>query len=237
MESNTPVIRVNTLSKRFGSFRALDNVNLSLDQGDVFYLLGPNGSGKTTLINCILALSKPEKGTIHLWGSDDLVQMKSRVGVVLEDDGFFRDLSVEKNLQIVCLLKNASFEEIPQLLEQFWLIEHRKKLVRKLSLGLRKRLAIACSLIGNPDLLIWDEPYNGLDPTGFLFMRSLIQNLQGQGKTLFVSSHLLDEVNRTATKLLLINKGRVGELMPAHAVSLKYKTIDAYYLQHINEPV
>ncbi len=235
MESVQKVFQVNNLFKKFGSFLALDDVSMSFDQGDVFCLLGPNGSGKTTLINCMLALLKPDKGEISFWGSHDLVQVKQRIGVVMEEDGFLRDVSVEKNLKIVCLLKNASFEEVPVLLEKLSLLDHRKKMVKKLSQGMRKRLAIACSLVGNPDLLIWDEPYNGLDPTGFQFMRNLIQELKVEGKTILISTHLLDEVKRTATKVALMHEGKIKEVLLVKDVASKYGTMDEFYASHVPE--
>ena len=234
MNTNTSNFKVENLTKKFGSFLALDDVSLTFDQGDVFCLLGPNGSGKTTLINCILGLLRPENGLIEFLGSSNTELIKNKVGVVLEEDGFFRDLSVEKNIKIVCLIKNVSFDEVPALLENVSLLDHRKKMVKKLSHGMRKRLAIACSLVGNPELLIWDEPYNGLDPTGFQFMRNLIQDLKMQGKTIMLSTHLLDEAKRTATKVGLISDGRVKEILSTEDISLKYKSIDDFYMHHVS---
>ena len=233
MGTNTTNFKVENLTKRFGSFLALDDVSISFDQGDVFCLLGPNGSGKTTLINCILGLLKPENGLITFWGYSDSLEIKKKVGVVLEEDGFFRDLSVEKNIKIVCLIKNASMDEALELLENLSLIDHRKKMVKKLSQGMRKRLAIACSLVGNPDLLIWDEPYNGLDPTGFQFMRNLIRDLKMQGKTIMISTHLLDEVKKTASRVGLISEGRVKALSSIENIDLQYESMDDFYLQHV----
>lgn len=234
MNTNSSNFKVENLTKKFGSFLALDDVSLSFDQGDVFCLLGPNGSGKTTLINCILGLLRPENGLIEFLGSINTELIKNKVGVVLEEDGFFRDLSVEKNIRIVCLIKNVSFDKIPALLEKVSLLEHRKKMVKKLSQGMRKRLAIACSLVGNPELLIWDEPYNGLDPTGFQFMRNLIRDLKMQGKTIMISTHLLDEVKKTASKVGLISDGRVKEILSTEDISLKYKSMDDFYMHHVS---
>lgn len=234
MNTNTSNFKVENLTKKFGSFLALDDVSISFDQGDVFCLLGPNGSGKTTLINCILGLLKPENGLIEFLGSINTELIKNKVGVVLEDDGFFRDLSVEKNIKIVCLIKSVSFDKIPAILENVSLLEHRKKMVKKLSNGMRKRLAIACSLVGNPELLIWDEPYNGLDPTGFQFMRNLIRDLKMQGKTIMISTHLLDEVKKTASKVGLISDGRVKEILSTEDISLKYKSMDDFYMHHVS---
>jgi ABC-2 type transport system ATP-binding protein len=229
------VVHAKNLSKRFDSLPVLDDVSLEIAQGDVFCLLGPNGSGKTTLINCILALLKPENGAISIFGNCDLVQAKKRMGVVMEEDGFYRDMNVMKNMQIVCLIKNASFDEIPILLKKLSLWDQRKKMVKKLSEGMRKRLAIACSMVGNPDFLIWDEPYNGLDPTGFQFMRTLISELREQGKTILISTHLLDEVKKTATKTALMHNGKVQEVLEVKEISEKYGSMDKFYMHHVPE--
>ncbi len=229
------VVHAKNLLKRFDSLTVLDNVSLEIAQGDVFCLLGPNGSGKTTLINCILALLKPDNGVINIFGNSDLVKAKKRIGVVMEEDGFYRDLNVMKNMQIVCLIKNASFDEIPILLQKLSLWDQRKKMIKKLSQGMRKRLAIACSMVGNPDLLIWDEPYNGLDPTGFQFMRNLISELREQGKTILISTHLLDEVKKTATKTALMHKGKIREVLEVKDISEKYGNMDKFYMHHVPE--
>jgi ABC-type multidrug transport system ATPase subunit len=228
-------ILIQDLSKSFRNFQVLDDVSLEIASGDVFCLLGPNGSGKTTLINCILALLKPDSGAIHIFGESDLVLAKKRMGVVMEEDGFYRDMNAMKNMQIVCLVKNASFDEIPILLKKLSLWDHRRKMVKKLSQGMRKRLAIACSMIGNPDLLIWDEPYNGLDPTGFQFMRTLIGELREQGKTILISTHLLDEVKKTATKTALMHNGKIREVLEVKDISEKYGTMDKFYMHHVPE--
>lgn len=229
------IVFANNLSRKFGSFPVLDDVSLKINKGEIFCLLGPNGSGKTTLINCILALLKPDNGVINIFGNSDLVKAKKRIGVVMEEDGFYRDMNVMKNMQIVCLIKNASFDEIPILLQKLSLWDQRKKMVKKLSQGMRKRLAIACSMVGNPDLLIWDEPYNGLDPTGFQFMRNLISEFREQGKTILISTHLLDEVKKTATKTALMHKGKIREVLEVKDISEKYGNMDKFYMHHVPE--
>lgn len=233
MNSKSQIIQIDNLTKMFGSFRVLNNVSLSLDQGDVFYLLGSNGSGKTTLINCLLAVLEINSGTIQFFGNYDFADIKKRIGVVMEEDGFLRDLSVEKNMKIACLLKEVSFSEIPFLLKLVSLDKHRNKMVKKLSQGMRKRLSIACSLVGNPDLIIWDEPYNGLDPTGFQFMRNMIKQLSEDGKTIFISTHLLDEVYRTANKVALIYNGKIQEVISVSKIETKYGSIDEFYSRYV----
>jgi len=225
------VIEVKNLTKYFNKSKILDNISLSVENGEVFCLLGPNGSGKTTLVNCLLSLLKPQKGEVQLLnGSADA---KREIGLIMEDDGFYRDMSVEKNLQIICLMKNIDFKVIPGLLEKVLLTGHRKKRVKKLSQGMRKRLAIASSLIGDPQLLIWDEPYNSLDPPGFQFMRDLISELHSEGKTIFICTHLLDEVKRTATRVGLIYRGQLKAVYCNNEIEKKFETIDNFFFHHV----
>jgi ABC-type multidrug transport system ATPase subunit len=233
MESNKVYIKVENLTKKFDSTIILDSTYLSINRGEVFYLLGPNGSGKSTLINCLLGLLQPEEGTIRLFGNTDLLSSKSRIGIIPEDEGFIRDISVEKNLKIASLVKNTSFSDIPYLLEKLSLTEHKKKLVKKLSNGLRKRLAIAISLLGDPDLLIWDEPYNSLDPSGIIFLNGLIKELNSQGKTILIASHLLSEAEKTGTSTALIHKGKIEDRVYINTVLAKYGSLEAYYKHHI----
>lgn len=229
------MIELRKINKSFGKSKILDNISLSVDHGDVFCLLGPNGSGKTTMINCMLSLLKPQSGIIRLFGQENIITAKKRIGVIMEEDGFYRDMSAEKNLRVVCLIKGISFDVIPELLEKVDLTEHRKKRVKKLSQGMRKRLAIASSLIGDPELLIWDEPYNSLDPLGFNFMRDLISELQAKGKTIMISTHLLDEVQKSGTKVGLIHKGQIKEILDKQQIDKNYGSMDKFFFHNITE--
>jgi len=227
------MIEIHNLNKSFGNSIILNQVSLSVGHGDVFCLLGPNGSGKTTMINCILSLLRPQSGYIKLLGQEDIITAKKEIGVILEEDGFYRDMSAEKNLKVVCLIKGVSSEVIPALLEKVGLIKQRKKLVKKLSQGMKKRLAIASSMIGDPELMIWDEPYNSLDPLGFQFMRNLIEELKNNGKTILISTHLLDEVQKSGTKVGLIYKGEIKEVLNTQDIVSKYGTIDNFFFNNI----
>ena len=227
------IIRFSSLSKKFREFNVLKNVTLSVDHGEVFCLLGPNGSGKTTMINCLLSLLNPESGSIEVFGSENIQEGKRRIGVLLEDDGFYRDMNAENNLKVICLIKGADFSSIPEILKKFGLYEHRKKKVNKLSQGMRKRLALASSLIGDPELIIWDEPYNGLDASGFNFLRGLIKELNEKGKTLFISTHLLSEVEKTSSKIGLIFQGEMKETLTINEIIKKYESIEGFYFNHI----
>jgi ABC-2 type transport system ATP-binding protein len=227
------VIEANSLSKSFKTAKALDGVSLEVGHGEKFFLLGPNGSGKTTMINCFLSLMKPNTGVVKLFGGLNPAIAKKKIGVIMEEDGFFRDLSAEKNLQILCHIKGVGFEVIPELLEKVDLWEHRKKMAKKLSQGMRKRLAIASSLVGNPDLYIWDEPYNGLDPSGFKFIRDLMDELFEDGKTIFVSTHLLDEVSKSATRVGLLFKGNLLNVQSKDEIHSKYGSMENFYFKNV----
>lgn len=226
-------IEIRALQKSFSNTPVLKGINLNVNEGEIFCLLGPNGSGKTTMINCMLSLLRPDGGDVLLPGHKHNGNGRKKIGVIMEEDGFYRDLSVEKNLKVVCLIKGVGFEVIPDLLEKVSLTEHRGKMVKKLSQGMRKRLAIACSLVGDPALLIWDEPYNSLDPTGFQFMRNLIAELHQQGKTLFISTHLLDEVKRTATRVGLIYQGEMQEILTMPEILQKHTSMDNFFFHHV----
>ena len=231
------ILNISKLTKLFGKERVLDQVSLTVDHGDVFCLLGPNGSGKTTMISCVLSLLTSDAGEVALFDVPHSLSANKRIGVVLEDDGFFRDMSVEKNLEIVCLLKGVSYDLIPDILERLSLLEHRRKRVKKLSQGMRKRLSIACSLIDDPELLIWDEPYNSLDPSGFQLVRQLLSEMKSKGKTIIVSTHLLDEVKKAGTKVGLIYEGVMKEVLCSSEIEQKYGTLEQFYFHHVTAQI
>lgn len=226
---SVPVCQITGLTKYYAKERALNSVSFEIGQGEVFFLLGPNGSGKTTLINNLLGLVRPSSGDIKLFGSIDLDQGKKKVGVIMEKDGFFNDLSAVKNIRVACLIKGVGYGCIPGLFEKVGLVGHEKKKVKKFSQGMRKRLAIAASMVGDPDFLIWDEPYNALDPDGFRFLRCLVEELNARGKTLLISTHLLDEASRSATKVGLLFKSQLKAISDKTNILDKYKTMEEFY--------
>ncbi len=226
-------ISISTLTKSFCKQKVLNQISLTVDHGEVFCLLGPNGSGKTTMINCLLSLLHPDEGEIKIFGETKSTRSNKRIGVVLENDGFFRDMSVQKNLELVCLLKGVSFDRIPEILDKFSLLEHRKKRIKTLSLGMRQRLSFASSLIDDPELIVWDEPYNGLDPSGFELVRQMISEMRNHGKTILISTHLLDQVRKTATKVGLIFNGALKEVLRISEIEKKYSTMEQYYFYHV----
>ena len=223
------MLQIHNVNKFYGQFQALKDISFTIEKGNIFCLLGPNGSGKSTLVNCLLSLLK-YSGEIRFETKNNF--LRENIGIIMEEEGFMRDMSIYKNLLVTSVLKKAPLSEIDYLIELVGLKKHKNKRIKKLSLGMRKRLSIANSLIGNPSFLIWDEPYNALDPDGFLFIRQLITELNKQGKTIFICTHLLDEVERIADRVGLIYHGQLLSVMNKKEITAKFGTIENFYLKH-----
>ena len=211
------VIKTTGLTKRFGlrskGILAVDGLNLEIRQGEVFGFLGPNASGKTTTIGMLLGLIRPTSGSIELFGQDiqnNLPSLLKRVGAVLENSPFYPYLSGRDNLEVFArTIGGVSPGRIGEALETVGLKTRAKSKTKTYSLGMKQRLAIALALLNDPDLIILDEPTNGLDPSGIIEIRELIRSLGRQGKTIFLSSHLLHEVEQVCDHVAILNKGRV----------------------------
>jgi ABC-2 type transport system ATP-binding protein len=206
------VIETRGLTKRYGGLLAIDDISFSVEQGQVFGFLGPNGSGKTTTIGMLLGIITPTAGEVRLLGltgRHGLHAARQKVGATLETPNFYPYLSGWDNLRIVANLKGVSSKAMEETLELVGLLARRKDKFQGYSLGMKQRLAIAATLLGDPQLVILDEPANGLDPDGMREIRALITALGQGGKTVFVSSHLLNEVERTCTHVAILRKGRI----------------------------
>jgi ABC-2 type transport system ATP-binding protein len=209
-----PVIRAYDLTKRFKNVTAVNAVNFAVRSGEVFGFLGPNGAGKTTTIAMLLGLVRPTAGTAEVLGHDirsNLSVALRRVGAIVETPAFYPYLSGIDNLRIFArILGNDAESAIPALLEQVGLKGRGEHKVGTYSLGMRQRLGLASALLGDPELLILDEPTNGLDPSGMQEMRRFIRWLADEeGKTVFLSSHLLHEVEQVCDRVLILNRGQV----------------------------
>jgi len=209
----TAVIETKALTKRFGARAAVDGVDLVVPAGVAFGFLGPNGAGKTTLIRTLLGLTRPSSGDISLLGLPQpakRVEALARVGAIVEEPKFHPHLTGRENLKIVAAARDrAATDRIPQSLERVGLAHRADERVKAYSLGMRQRLGIARCLIADPSLLILDEPMNGLDPAGILEMRNLIRAFVDEGRTVFLSSHLLDEVEKTCDHVAIVDQGRI----------------------------
>jgi ABC-2 type transport system ATP-binding protein len=207
------VIETHSLTKRFGARTAVDHVDLVVPAGVAFGFLGPNGAGKTTLIRTLLGLTEPSEGEVRLLGlpqPEERREALARVGAIVEEPRFHPHLTGTENLAVVAAARGrGASARIDGSLERVGLGHRADDRVKDYSLGMRQRLGIARALLGDPALLILDEPMNGLDPAGILEMRHLIRSFVDEGRTVFLSSHLLDEVEKTADEVAIIDRGRV----------------------------
>lgn len=202
------ILSVSHLSKKYGAIQALNDVSFEVPKGSVFGILGPNGSGKTTLLGIVMDIIKPTAGNFSWNGSPGSSnEQRKQIGTLLETPNFYHYLSGEKNLQIAAAIKERGKEDITAVLEKVNLAQRRKSKFSTYSLGMKQRLAIASTLLGNPDILVFDEPTNGLDPAGIAEIRELMKELNRQGKTIIMASHILDEVEKVCTHVAIIQKG------------------------------
>ncbi|MEM8533145.1 MAG: ABC transporter ATP-binding protein [Chloroflexota bacterium] len=208
-----PVLTTTGLTKKFGNTTVVDNVDLTIYPGEVFGLLGPNGAGKTTIIAMLLGLVHPTSGTRAIYGHDvdtHRTEALQHVGAMIEAPSFYPYLSGWDNLKVLSAPRGAiSNERIYEVLEIVGLAERAGDRYRTYSLGMKQRLAIALTLIHDPRILILDEPTNGLDPRGIVDIRSLIERLAQQGKTVILCSHLMHEVEQVCHRLAIIRQGQI----------------------------
>jgi ABC-2 type transport system ATP-binding protein len=220
------VIELTGLRKEYRRFRrppvvALDGLDLSVPDGGVFGFLGPNGSGKTTTIRCLLALARPTAGDCRVLGVDSqtaLPQVIGRIGSMVETPGLFPAMSGRKNLALLGRIQGIGATAVASVLDRVGLAERADDPVRNYSLGMRQRLGIAVALLKDPQLLVLDEPANGLDPAGIKEVRELLRSLGAEGRTVFVSSHLLSEVQQTCDRVAVLARGRCVAAGPVDEV-------------------
>jgi ABC-type multidrug transport system ATPase subunit len=212
------VLTLNSISKNYGNIQALDNVSFSVPAGSVFGILGPNGSGKTTMLGIVMDILKPTSGSFTFFGETPHAAQRKHIGTLLETPNFYHYLSGERNLAINAAIKGCDPSDIPTALDKVNLTERKASRFSTYSLGMKQRLAIASALLGNPDVLVFDEPTNGLDPVGIAEIRSLILRLAGEGKTIIMASHLLDEVEKVCTHVAILKKGKLLTAGPVDEV-------------------
>jgi len=201
------ILRVDNLSKNYGPIQALKEVSFEVPSGCVFGILGPNGSGKTTLLGIIMDVLKASSGSFQLFDAAPGNDQRRKIGTLLETPNFYHYLSGQRNLEITAAVKQKDPCDIPRVLEIVDLTNRKDSKFSTYSLGMKQRLAVAACLLGNPDVLVFDEPTNGLDPVGIAETRDLIRRLRMDGKTIIMASHLLDEVEKVCTHVAILNKG------------------------------
>ncbi len=221
------ILNIHELKKHYGRIKAVHNINIDVERGQVFGILGPNGSGKTTLLSIIMGIIRPQAGTYSWFGNrGEDSGWKKRIGSLIETPNFYPFINLKDNLRIVAQIKEVCAADIDRVLKITGLYERRRYSYRTLSLGMKQRLAIASVLLGDPEVMLLDEPTNGLDPEGIAEVRTIIQDEAGKGKTIILASHILAEVEKVCTHVAvlkngeLLSKGRVGELLGADRVFL-----------------
>lgn len=201
------ILTVENLHKNYGPIQALKGVSFSVPKGSVFGILGPNGSGKTTLLGIILDVLRATSGSFKLFDEAPTHTHRQQIGTLLETPNFYHYLNAVQNLRIAAAIKQRGNADIDKVLQMVNLEQRKFSRFSTYSLGMKQRLAIASSLLGNPDVLIFDEPTNGLDPVGIVEIRELIKKLSKEGKTIIMASHLLDEVEKVCTHVAILQKG------------------------------
>ncbi|MCU0347424.1 MAG: ATP-binding cassette domain-containing protein [Saprospiraceae bacterium] len=203
------VLQIQGLTKRYGAITAVNNLHLEIQSGSVYGILGPNGSGKTTTLSMVLGIVGADSGSFSWFGDKYGDQERMHIGALLETPNFYPYLSPVKNLEITAHIKRVASPGIDQILEIVNLAHRRDSAFSTFSFGMKQRLAIAAALVGDPEVLILDEPTNGLDPQGIAEVREIIKRIANNGKTIIMASHILDEVEKVCSHVAIIKRGKL----------------------------
>ena len=206
---NETILEIKGLTKRYGRIHAINDLDLSITKGQVFGLLGPNGSGKTTTLGVLLGVIQANSGHFKWFGEKPGADSRKRIGAILEQPVFYPYMSAIENLKVVAKIKELSYASIEEVLKWVNLWERRNDPFKNYSLGMKQRLAIASALLCDPEVMILDEPTNGLDPQGINEIRDMILQIAERGKTIIIASHLLDEVQKVCTDFAILSKGNL----------------------------
>lgn len=204
------ILSIKNLHKRYGKLQAVKDVSLEIQKGNVYGILGPNGSGKSTTLGIVLNVVNKTSGEYHWFGGTmQTHEALKKVGAIIERPNFYPYMTALENLELVCKIKGINYAKAPEKLEIVGLIDRKDSKFNTFSLGMKQRLAIASALLNDPEILILDEPTNGLDPQGIHQIRDLIKLIAGQGTTILLASHLLDEVEKVCSHVLVLRKGEI----------------------------
>lgn len=202
------ILTINNLTKKFGPITAVDNLSFTIEKGNVYGILGPNGSGKSTTLGMVLNVVNKTSGDFHWFdGNDTTHEALKKVGAIIERPNFYPYMTAAQNLDLVCKIKNVTDAKIEEKLEIVGLLDRKNSKFQTFSLGMKQRLAIASALLNDPEILILDEPTNGLDPQGIHQIREIIRKIASTGTTILLASHLLDEVEKVCNHVVIIRKG------------------------------
>lgn len=203
------ILKISHLTKKYGRITAVNDLSISVEQGQIFGLLGPNGSGKTTTLGIVLGITHTDSGTFEWFEGTHGENPRRQIGALLETPNFYPYLNAVQNLEITAHIKQVKQPNIDEVLEIVKLSNRKTSLFRTYSLGMKQRLAIAATMIGDPDVLIFDEPTNGLDPIGIAEVRDTLLQIAQRGKTIIMASHILDEVEKICSHVAIIQSGRL----------------------------
>ncbi len=202
------ILTIHNLSKNFGPIKAVQNLSFTINKGNVYGILGPNGSGKSTTLGMVLNVVNKSAGDFHWFdGSDSTHNALKKVGAIIERPNFYPFMTAKQNLELVCKIKEVPYNKIEEKLELVGLLDRKDSKFSTFSLGMKQRLAIASALLNDPEILILDEPTNGLDPQGIHQIREIIKKIAAEGTTILLASHLLDEVEKVCTHVVILRKG------------------------------
>jgi ABC-2 type transport system ATP-binding protein len=204
------ILTIENLNKRFGHVHAVKNVSLEIKKGNVYGILGPNGSGKSTTLGIVLNVVNKTSGEYRWFGGAmETHEALKKVGAIIERPNFYPYMTAQENLELVCKIKGTPYTKVIEKLEVVGLLDRKDSKFRTFSLGMKQRLAIASALLNDPEILILDEPTNGLDPQGIRQIRDIIKTIASQGTTILLASHLLDEVEKVCSHVLVLRKGEI----------------------------
>ena len=217
------ILTINNLTKKYGYLTAVKNLSFTIQKGNVYGILGPNGSGKSTTLGIVLNVVNKTEGDFHWFdGNTTTHDALKKVGAIIERPNFYPYMSAYKNLKLVCKIKGVDYSKINEKLEIVGLLDRKDSKFRTFSLGMKQRLAIASALLNDPEILILDEPTNGLDPQGIHQIRAIIKQIASNGTTILLASHLLDEVEKVCSHVVVLRKGeklysgRVDEMISSN---------------------
>lgn len=219
------IVETKDLTKKFPNKLAVDHVSMHIARGDIYGFIGKNGAGKTTTMKLLLGLLRPTSGEMSLFGSTKLDEGRIKIGSLIEEPGLYKNFDAIENMKRFAILGGGDEKEIKEILDLVGLSGASRRKVREYSLGMKQRLGIAISLLGHPDLLILDEPINGLDPAGIKEIRDTILKLNKEkGVSFLISSHILDELAKITTRYGIINDGRLVEEIAADVLNERCQT-------------
>lgn len=204
------ILTISNLTKHYGSLKAVSDLSFEIKKGSVYGILGPNGSGKSTTLGIVLNVVNKTSGSFSWFsGALDTHQALKRVGAIIERPNFYPYMTAQENLELVCKIKDIPYEKVTEKLETVGLLDRKDSKFKTFSLGMKQRLAIASAILNDPEILILDEPTNGLDPQGIRQIRDIIKQIAAQGTTILLASHLLDEVEKVCSHVVVLQKGKM----------------------------